>query len=541
MNQNLLIVDDESEILSWLEELFRHEFDREIGVYTASSAMEALKLLAKVRFDVVLTDIRMPGMDGITLFHHIKENWPRCKTVFLTGYRDFEDIYQVANHQEVMYVLKSEDDDVIQEAVRKFLDQSLQELDAERSRTEQAGWMEKARYWLKKELLDQICAGNTPPDVKERLELLGIKLDWQREALPFLMRIERTWTEAQLQERLRQEDSLIDILRENMPKKLNFYIHSMENNLALFLVQPVEKKETDWELVSVIAQGAVEYTQEKFRNLYGDTLSVVAASEAVMLPALSGYVKEMKKYLVGYIGGAREVILKADRLEERSQGRRLPDSANWTASLKNLMEMGKSREYFELLGSYVRKMQECDSRHDTVALEIYYSISVFLLQFINENYLNEKLAFRLGTYKLTMADAHDSWMEAAEYLTEVSEAVFALLKANENTLADRALDRVVSYIDGNLEEELTLTVLAEVGGFNASYLSRLFKQIKKETISEYILHRRMELAKELLAGTGERIQEIAAKTGYLSPHSFTRAFRGEVGISPTEYREMKRM
>ena len=82
MNQNLLIVDDEYEILLGLEEMFRYEFDLEVDVYTANSAYEALELLDRVRFDVVLTDIKMPGMDGITLFERIKENWPRCKTVF---------------------------------------------------------------------------------------------------------------------------------------------------------------------------------------------------------------------------------------------------------------------------------------------------------------------------------------------------------------------------------------------------------------------------------------------------------------------------
>ena len=57
MERNLLIVDDELEIVRWLEEMFRYDFDREIGVYTARSGKAALELLNRVRFDVVLTDI----------------------------------------------------------------------------------------------------------------------------------------------------------------------------------------------------------------------------------------------------------------------------------------------------------------------------------------------------------------------------------------------------------------------------------------------------------------------------------------------------
>ena len=538
MNQNLLIVDDENEILTWLAELFQYEFDMEISVYTANSAMEAIKLLAKVRFDVVLTDIRMPGMDGITLFNHIKENWPRCKTVFLTGYRNFEDVYRIINH-DVKYVLKSEDDDVIMAAVRDFLVLSRQELEREQRQKEQEEWLADAKYWLKREFMNQLCAGNIPENLDSRMQVLDIPLVSEKEVLPILLRIEKDWKEEQIQERFWQEEALSRILQENVPLKLKFYVHIMDNQQELLLVQPIGNENVEWQMISAITQGAVEYAQEEFRNQYHATVSAVVAPEPVCLRDIAVCLRQMKKNMIGYIGGAREAILKMDVLEIPKKEQNLPDSYAWLSSLKNLLEMRKEQDYFSLLRKCMRKMTESTSRHDAAALAIYYSISIFLLQFINENHLNEQLAFQLGLYKLTMADAHQDWTEAAGYLTEVSERIFSLLETNESNLADHALKRVVSYIDENLDDELSLTALAEIGGFNASYLSRLFKQIQKETISDYILHKRMNLAKELLANSNEKIQDIAAKTGYISAHSFTRAFRNEIGISPTEYREMK--
>lgn len=540
MNQNLLIVDDESEILSWLAELFRYEFEQEIGVYTASSAMEAIRLLAKVRFDVVLTDIRMPGMDGITLFHHIKENWPRCKTVFLTGYRNFEDVYQVINHQDVKYILKSEDDDLIMDAVRDFLERSRKELEQEQHKKEQESWLEEAKYWLKRELMDQLCTGNLPKHFDERLQMLEIPLNFRKEMLLFLLRIEREWKEEQTQKQLMPEEALIGILKENVPLKLRFYVHILGKGQELLLVQPIESENADWAMVTAISQGAVEYAQEQFRNVYHGTVSAVVAAEPVDFSGVPLCIKQLKRTMLRDIGGAREVILKAEGAETSDAERSHADYAAWVSSLQNLIEIRKKKEYFALLGKYLEIMAQKSSRHDAHALEIYYSVSIFLLQFINENHLGEQLAFRLGLYKLTMADAHENWMEAAVYLTEVSEAIFSLLEANENNVTNHALGRVVAYIEGHLGEELSLTTLADIGGFNASYLSRLFKQVQKETVGDFILHRRMELAKQLLADTNEKIQDVAAKTGYLSPHSFTRAFRNEVGISPTEYREMKR-
>lgn len=66
----------------------------------------------------------------------------------------------------------------------------------------------------------------------------------------------------------------------------------------------------------------------------------------------------------------------------------------------------------------------------------------------------------------------------------MSQAVFSLLDKNEDILAKRALKRVIVYIEGHLSEDLSLTRLADVGGFNASYFSRLFKQITGETVKD---------------------------------------------------------
>ena len=172
------------------------------------------------------------------------------------------------------------------------------------------------------------------------------------------------------------------------------------------------------------------------------------------------------------------------------------------------------------------------------AMELYFKVSSVLLQFINEHHLQEILAFRIGLYKLLSVDEHRNWEEAGTYLMNLSEEIFDALGQYENTLSDRALDRVVEYIDTHLEGDLSLTNLAAIGGFNASYLSRLFKKVQNETISDYVLKKRMEAAKVLLQESQEKIQSISTKTGYLSSTSFSRAFRGYMGVSPQEYREM---
>lgn len=156
MNQNLLIVDDEYEILSWLEELFRYDFEPKVDVYTANSAYAAIEMLNRVKFDVVLTDIRMPGMDGITLFQQIKSNWPRCKTIFLTGYPNFEEMYRIIKHKDVRYILKSEDDEVVMQTVRDALTELQEELEQEALLEKRQQDMEKYKGWIKREFMERL-------------------------------------------------------------------------------------------------------------------------------------------------------------------------------------------------------------------------------------------------------------------------------------------------------------------------------------------------------------------------------------------------
>lgn len=540
MNQNLLIVDDEYDILSWLEELFRYDFDMELGVYTAESAYEALELLNQIKFDVVLTDIRMPGMDGITLFHQIKRNWPRCKVVFLTGYRNFDDLYQIAQNKDVRFLLKTEEDDAIQRAVRESLIELQKELEAEALDTLRNEQLERAKYWFRKEFLDRFLSGEMPSAQKfrEDVKKYEIPISFSAKFLAFLIRTEPSDDNA-IPNQIETLEGLERILKKNLPGNITLFLYVIDAGQALGLVQASDAEE--WQRIFAVLQGALEYSQIIFRSTYGSCFSAAVESTPIGTEDLPEMYARLRQVMVGYLGGAREVIAHIESLEvaERRE-HSLSKGINAVHLLKDYLELGRRKEYFEVLSECTAELTKAKSRHDLGATELYYSISVLLLQYVNENQMNEKLAFETGLYKLTKVDEHASWRDAVQYLFEVSNAIFKLSGSNENVLSDRALKRVSDYIDSHLSEDLSLTRLAGIGGFNASYLSRLFKQTYNENITDYIYRRRMDLAKRLLADTNQKIQDIAVKSGYTSAHSFARTFRASSGLSPIEYRELHR-
>lgn len=545
MNRNLLIVDDEYEILTWLEEMFRYDFKPETDVYTASSARKALELLDQVKFDVVLTDIKMPGMDGITLFQKIKENWPRCKTVFLTGYRNFDDMYQVVKHKDVRYILKSEDDAFIMQTVKEAFEELQNEIEQEALREKRQQDMEKVRLWMEKEFIGSLLKGDFSLTGKNELAKqageAGISLAMDRELLLFLVRIDVEGGQIDQQvEVYSLLERVNQIIRRNLPEDVGFHMCIVEEHWSLGMVQPKDLERQNMTRLFTVVCGAIEYSQTFFKRLGGRSFSVVIESTPIGYQEIPAMFFRMKQIMVGGLGREKDVIAHVETVNAQRE-QILPGKAMAKIPmLKTYLELHRRQEFFELLDEVGAELLRSRSRHDSHGIELYYSVSVLLLQFINENQLYEQIAFHVGLYKLTNVNEHLSWNEALQYLYDVSTAIFRLLGSHEKDLSERALERICGYIEEHLDQELSLTKLADIGGFNASYLSRLFKQVYDVTLTDFIYQKRMKSAALLLKSTNDKIQEIAEKSGYLSPHSFARAFRSFYGISPVEYREISR-
>nr|WP_296440118.1 response regulator [uncultured Acetatifactor sp.] len=545
MNMNLLIVDDEQETLMWLEEMFRCDFEYTTDVYAACSAFQALELLNKIKFDVVLTDIKMPGMDGITLFQKIKRNWPRCKVVFLTGYGKFDDMYQIFNNKDVRYLLKNEDDEVIIKTVRDSFDELQSEIEQEALQEKYRQDMERMKLWEGREFMGSLLKGELSAlgkdELSEHAQKAGISVELNRKILLFLVRIDKESDQTEqpakiyaLLERANQ------IIRKNLPADINLYMDIVEGHWGMGLVQPKEQENDDMARVFTVVRGGIEYSQTFFERLGGRSFSVVIESTAIDCHEITGMFFRMKQIMVGGLGKEKDVIAHVEALSVRREQAEPGKTMMKIPALRAHLELCRREDFFEVLGEVGEEMLKSRSRHDFRGMQIYYSVSVLLLQFINENQLNERIAFHIGLYKLTKIDEHASWEDSLHYLYEVSDAVFRLLGNDERNLTDKALKRICDYIEEHLAQDLSLTKLAEIGGFNASYLSRLFKQVYEVTITEYIYQKRMALAAALLGTSNCKIQEVAEKTGYQYAYSFGRAFKNFYGMSPAEYREVRR-
>ena len=187
----MLIVDDEPYIVDSLYDLFSEVVTYEIEVYRAYSANEAISWLKKTKIDIVLSDIKMPGMTGIELFEKIKNYWSDCKVIFLTGYDNFEYIQKAIRYGGVDYILKTEDDDVIVAAVENALDiiSKTKEVNVFVNNAEQQ--MRLAEPFIKQELFLSFIRGESTMDkLNKELKETTLSIDMETPCLLVLGRID---------------------------------------------------------------------------------------------------------------------------------------------------------------------------------------------------------------------------------------------------------------------------------------------------------------------------------------------------------------
>ena len=124
----VLIVDDEPHVVESISALLENNSVYELELHAAYRAQQALEIMRQGRIDLLLTDIQMPGMDGLALVSEVKKLWPDCTAAILSAYSDFHYAYEAIKQGVAGYILKSEEEAEILSKLHAVLAQVEQNL-----------------------------------------------------------------------------------------------------------------------------------------------------------------------------------------------------------------------------------------------------------------------------------------------------------------------------------------------------------------------------------------------------------------------------
>ncbi|WP_438449319.1 response regulator transcription factor [Gorillibacterium sp. sgz5001074] len=534
----LLIVDDEEMITDGLYDTLAG-CNMGLDLCKAYSGKEALGWLHRTRIDIVLSDIRMPRIDGMQLLSIIKQNWPHCRVIFLTGYSDFDTVYQAIQSPGVQYLLKSEGYPKVIQAIGEAvaeLDDSLRRNELLRQAQEKLNTLE---VLARGEYFRYLLHGVKPAlSLEEDFCKLNILLDPGRPV--YVAKGDLSFPSTAVSSYADRQGSALAVtmMAESFLSGLARCLGMIDRfGDPVWLIQPLAERMGG----NVAEEGTpiLPYLEGQFELIQQACLESLELSVAVTLgdrPSdwmkLSSTYDKLRRKRQTRTGDGAQMVQTVSL--EASCCAKMRSPRDKSDALAAHLDAGRRNEFLLIMEELT------ESERDNAApylLELYYSISLVLLSYINQWELEDQVT---GVSTLMRRDEFASWEEAFQFLRMTAETLFELRRSSERNRAAEAIWKVCTYIEEHLEEDLSLVRLAGYIHFNPSYLSRLFKQECGVNLSDYIEAARIEKAKEMLRNGEWKVLEVGARVGYESSQSFTRFFKKAMGVSPQEYREASR-
>lgn len=549
----MLIVDDLPVIVEGLLDMFGKR-KPELELHSAYSAYQALDILGRMRINIVLSDIRMPGMEGIELLHEIKRRWPMCKVIFLTSFDDFQYVKHAISGGGFDYMLKTESD----ESIVKTVDKAIAELDAEAEASQrllEANLQSKQAITLLQQAyihtLLKGTARTSESSLRAKIHELEIPLAVERPIYLLLGRIDSWGGKGAQADRKLMLFAVQNIAGESLRQTARLAAAEVDGSNVAWLLQPIaphgdsregaqDEAEEAW-LES--ASDQLDAVQANCREAIGLAVSFVISHAAVRWESLQEAYDELLSLLWGEQGAGSEVKLTGltgpyspRSTLEAARSKLASRKMKKIGLLGHYLENGGKAEFDSLLDEIFAHAAD-ENRSSFVKLEVYHGLASVFLSHVNLYPLDGKLAAQIGLDRLSHIDVNLSWEELHTYFRKLAELLFA--NRDEPAAEDEhvVVLRINAYINSHLAEDVSLVKLAGIVHLNPSYLSRLYKRTARIGLSDYINMARMEKAKELLKHSAYKIYEISAMVGYDSRLSFIRFFKANMGVTPQEYRD----
>ncbi|MFC5405826.1 response regulator [Cohnella soli] len=322
---NLLVVDDEDFIVDGLIALFDEKYGDSFTYFRAYSSPEAIGILQHTRMDLVVSDIRMPGMTGIVLHEHIIRLWPACKVIFLTGFNDFEYIQTAIRNASVDYILKTESDEVIVQAVDKAL-ASLRTDDAAKQLMEEANAQLQASLPIlqKQYVWDMLNGLDEGADIVRQFRELHMGLRADEPVLLMLGRLEE-WDDAvALSARMPSVYACQQIVKNLWEPMAAAFSIFYDRGKLVWLIQPHRKKQADqdtgfmdWEAVKRHAGRILATIQSDCATYLHLKISLIVAGRPVDWRSCGAEFMRLKQIFYVHYGLQQQLILSENDLPSK--------------------------------------------------------------------------------------------------------------------------------------------------------------------------------------------------------------------------------
>ncbi len=521
----LLVVDDEiTSRDSLIRNIMKMDFDISF-IEQADDGIRALEIAAWYCPDIVLTDVRMPRMDGIEMSFKLKESFPDTKIIFMSGYSDKEYLKSAIQLRALSYIEKPID----YNELKDILGEAINLLILEHKNRENAVISERLSKnfpLLRNELAIKLT--NPYKLINEQFDytLLGIQPQWD-----FVT-------------------SLIQIINKNSLTPFGFYsamentINNIDNILkSKGLVGISTIKDNEYILIHIacppdkkhlLESGCIKEYLKNVENILMNIDFFIAVGKQVsgirnVPQSYNSAVLTLKK---GFFNDYRTTLFYSENTE-------IPFTFNEDI-IKDINEMILAEEAGQavsLIRALALDLKQYGNTLPNNIKEFFYRIILLLYDLSSE--------LGLETFSGN-SDRSRLWQDLSNFYTlnEVEEYCcrkieFFFQCRREKRDSKSKILQIKRFIENNyMNSDLSIKMISEHTYLSLAYMCSIFKQETGDTINQHITDYRIEKAKEMLKNRNHNISHVAESVGFNDSQYFAKIFKKKTGLTPTEFKEM---
>jgi Response regulator containing CheY-like receiver domain and AraC-type DNA-binding domain len=526
---NVLIVDDE---ISHVQGLVRFIEWEKLGFahpVTAESGEEAVDILLSSDFDVLISDVSMPGMTGIELAAEAKRIHPHIQILMISGYNEFEFVQDAIHVGAQAYVLKP----LKMEEVMSRLQSFQMAIEMRREVVEQTRELEKkvsgSVRLVKERFVGDLIAESIPVDelIASWDGLLTLPvLDFGYQIIVFgLDRYPVSGMEAK--ERMLLGSSFKKTVEIGLSHDDSIWLAqtSSDEFVALHVNPPPAAR--------VKAEKQFQFIQSMMSEQYGATVTIGCSREGSAWEAAPLLYRETRFSMTKARLIADGQIMRCSDVEPGDfTAYRMHDE--FVPGLLKRMESGETKQVAEYMNQIRAALLTTGNASFSYAQAFGMSFLGELIRHLKwRNEPDGEVNILMWRQMLDCGSAS----QMAELLADYVQRYMATEQKAQLNQQHHLIRRISLFIEERLHEHWTVKQLAEQFNLNASYLSVLFKREMGRTISEFVQDTRIGRAKKLLQDPNIKVYEVADQVGIQTTAYFTYLFKKLVGVTPQEYRD----
>ncbi len=487
----------------------------------ASDGEMALAMMQELMPDIVITDIRMPFLDGFELIRHAKAMMPWLKVIILSGYGDFESAQKAISLGVDQYLLKP----IRPAELTRVIETTARQLDASRAQNvlPQGLDADTVQQALCEQFMQQVLYGGLhTATLLERARAL--KLDVVR---PRYQLVLFSFDSPDI-DFPRLKNSAVNLLKQiSMP----LYTFNASHQLTVLC------GETDQEDISEQVYQFITILRHELHELCPVITAVVSNVVSRLSMVCRAYqAAELLKRVNGKVEG--QVVDANDAAQIAAD--MLETNTPFGEGFQQKLQYASVTDVASLVDEIIESPE--GNRFGSVLMR--YNALVSLLQMTVQQIARTKPGVEARDIATSLSEKYDIFSASGsvdrfrQTAVELLEQSVAMRHDNLNSIRNsHVISRAEKYVTENFcDPNMSLINVAKHVGLSSAHFSTVFSQVTGRSFISYLTALRMERAKELLTNTGMKLSAIAMEIGYNEPNYFSHVFRKQTGMTPKEYR-----